>query len=265
LRRNAAPRLEPSSGKLDPYEVAYLAGGPKNVMTSAIAKLLNDEHLDLKPPGYLDAAGKDLPPGVADMEKIIHGQVRRSPLSRLDDLLHPLWGAFERISSRLRQEGYLFDESDRLRHTVLPSLLPLCVILLGVIKILVGMTRNRPVFFLVVLCGVSLFLVYRFMKSDERTPAGIALVDRLRKENAAMEYQASWRFHELSGEDVVLATGLFGTGILVGGPFAMLDQILHPPRKHGGGDGGSDGGGVGCSSGGCGGGCGGGGCGGCGG
>jgi hypothetical protein len=68
----------------------------------------------------------------------------------------------------------------------------------------------------------------------------------------------------LKSSELVAAIGLFGCGMLAGGPLTKVHEML--PRAAGGGGCSSGGGGCGGDGGGCGGGgCGGGGCGGCGG
>jgi uncharacterized protein (TIGR04222 family) len=143
---------------------------------------------------------------------------------------------------------------------VLPLVLVLLVPLFGVVKIFVGISRDRPVTILVVLCIFSVIVAFGgFGRSVYRSRRGDRALGQLKEANAALQFQAGRRIENLAGDDLVLALGLFGMAILAGGPMAGLQTALKPPVN-------SSGCGGGCGSSGCGGGgCGGGGCGGCGG
>jgi uncharacterized membrane protein YgcG len=136
----------------------------------------------------------------------------------------------------------------------------------GMPKILVGMSRHKPVLFLIILCGISLVLaIIFFTQSCIRTTRGDRALEYLRGEHRSLEYSLI-HGSPTTGAELALALGLFGTGLLIASPaFANLGPLM---RRSYGSTGGSSGcgSGSGCGGGSCGGGGGcGGGCGGCGG
>src|SRR5262249_37307681 len=142
--------------------------------------------------------------------------------------------------------------------TVLPMV---ALLVLGLMKINVGVSRGRPVGFLVVLCVLTgIVALALLIKRPHRSRRGDRALARLKGENAALRHAPRSLSTRVSADDLALAVALFGTAVLVGGPLADLRTALMPPPSAGGGDCGSSCGG----GGGCGGGCGGGGCGGCG-
>src|SRR5262249_23710666 len=113
-----------------------------------------------------------------------------------------------------------------------PLLLTLSVVLLGVIKIFVGISRHRPVGFLFILCVISAVVAFvALARKVHRSRRGDEALTRLQGKNSAMEFQAGRRAGELSGEDLLLAVGLFGMGILAGGPLAGMQTAFLPPVR----------------------------------
>ena len=99
----------------------------------------------------------------------------------------------------------------------------LAVLVLGMMKISVGMTRHRPVGFLVILCAMTAVIgLALLVVRPRRSRYGDRELDRLRRENAALRTATGSRADELTGADLALALGLFGTAVLAEGPLADL-------------------------------------------
>jgi uncharacterized protein (TIGR04222 family) len=257
--------------ELSPPEIAYLAGGKKLALGAAIARLVHDDalaldtsHVNLK----TTAAGA----GVAvasDVEGAIMAAVAKSPMnqSSIDTVLEGAAEALEPVKEKLEDLSLLVRDGGPIARFV-PLAVALLAVAFGVIKIGIGIARIRPVGFLALLCVVSVIAaLICFARPVFRSRRGDHALAQLKKANSALEYQARSRLDDLSGDDVVMALGLFGMGLLAGSRFADLRTALRPlaPRGSSGWGGGGSGCGSGCGGGGgCGGGCGGGGCGGCG-
>jgi uncharacterized protein (TIGR04222 family) len=165
-----------------------------------------------------------------------------------------LAGAAVQLEQRLVDQGLLMEQGEA-RQLGLYATIPLVLLIgFGLIKVVIGMGRDRPVGFLVafIVATVVVALV-RLFRIDRRTRAGISAVsearlraDRLRRASTEAE--------------TGMAVALFGTAILIGSPIADLHGFR---RQTGDSSGGGGCGGGGSSDGGSG--CGGGGCGGCGG
>jgi uncharacterized membrane protein YgcG len=140
---------------------------------------------------------------------------------------------------------------------------------LGVLKLGVGLWRDRPVGFLLMVLLFASMIGYGMLGSQpRRTRKGDKALAKLRADNAALRTtaKADGAWGTMSSGSVAMAVALFGTGLLAASGMGDLRTYLMPPGSGGGadvdvgGDSGSDsGGGDGGSS------CGGGGCGGCGG
>jgi uncharacterized protein (TIGR04222 family) len=263
------PPLETSD--LSPYEIAYLAGRETLAVNAAIARLVHDDvlaldtsHVNLK----TKAEG-----GVATVSEAVEEAILSAVRSgnkeqkSIDEVRDEATKALEPVAEKLEDLGLLVGDEDRIVRVV-PLIVALLVVPFGVIKISVGLERNKPVSFLVILCVVSVIVaLICFARPVFRSRRGDLALANVKRQNSALRYQAHSRLDDLAGDDVVIALGLFGLGLLAGSRIADLRAALRPIQPYSGGSAwGSSGCGSGCGGGGgCGGGCGGGGCGGCGG
>jgi uncharacterized protein (TIGR04222 family) len=252
--------LEVGDKTLDPYEAAYLAGGPKRTVEAALAALVQGGAVEIQP-----TSRKGLLTG--SFERTMHpleSKVAKILSSSRGDIIQA-----RRQSTSLTREtrdalverGYVLPGSTALAVSW-TSVLPLVLLLgLGLMKIQVGVSRDRPVGFLVIFCIFTALTILAFLYwKPRRTHRGDRVLGSLRSDHSALRYAARVPNPTLLAADVALAVALFGRETLDTGPLADLRQILAPPvsSTNGGGCGGG-----GCGGGG-GGGCGGGGCGGCG-
>lgn len=270
LLRLPAGDPELDSKQLSPCEIAYLAGGEKLAVNAAIARLVHDDalaldtsHVNLK----TTAAGGAVTVA-SDVEGVIMATVEKSPMNQIsiDTVLDEASDALEPVRDRLEELGFLVGDGQAVARFV-PLAVALLVVVFGVIKIGVGVVRIKPVGFLAILCVISaVAALVCFARPVFRSRRGDRALAELKKSNSALKYQARSRLDDLAGDDVVMALGLFGMGLLAGSRIADLRTALRPLPSRGSSNWcGSAGCGSGCGGGGCGGGCGGGGCGGCGG
>jgi uncharacterized protein (TIGR04222 family) len=147
------------------------------------------------------------------------------------------------------------------------SIAPLLVVIaLGLAKIGVGISRNKPVMFLVIgVLVVTAIMVIGFFRKPRRTKTGDHVLEQALDQHAALESESTEEARVLRPESVALAVGLFGTAYLAGSELDLLRQSMPNVTQGGWSNFSSSDGGCGSDGGGCGGGCGGGGCGGCGG
>jgi uncharacterized protein (TIGR04222 family) len=250
---------------LSPYEVAYLAGGTELAVNAAVARLVHQGGLAIDADSRKLSVRDALPAGASGLERAVYLAADCKGGEALAVVYSSAAAGLEPTRRRLQELGLLVPDDAARTARLLPLLLVLAVTLFGVIKIFVGLSRSRPVVFLIGLCVVSaVAAVAGFGRAVHRSRRGERMLVRIRRDNAALEYQAGRRVDELSGDDLVLGLGLFGLGILAAGPLADLRTAI---RRHadssssawgwwGGGCGGGSCGG-GCGGGGCGGGCGG--------
>lgn len=251
---------------LDPYEVAYVAGGEELVVNAAVASLVNGGCLEVdslaRTVNRVNARSPDVHPleaavfDVVDPDKATTVATLRSRVSlkALESAVRPI------------QRQLVLDESRAINVRILTTTPLFLVLVLGIAKAFVGVSRGRPIGTLVILGVFSAVLIAGlYAWKPQRTGRGNAALAVLRSRNAALGNTASYGAWRLASSDLVLAIGLFGMGVLASatGSLASLGKALKPPPQQGGSFSGCGSSTSGCGSS-CGGGCGG-GCGGCGG
>lgn len=255
----AAPASTPA---LTPLESAFLAGGRARAIDAALVGMLQHHIIEAKPEGGGLALGTGSGKLLAGLQADLFREIARRS-GALDKLHRLRTAALERMETRLANDGLLLVSSPAERRcTRLALSAPVAaVLLLGLAKIAIGVARSRPVVLLTLLVLVAtVMLGIKFFRLPLRSSLGDAVLDDLHRRNAALQATAKRRSAELDEASLMLAVGLFGTGVLASSELLWMQKGFAPNRS-------SDGGSTGCgSSGGCGGGGGGGGgCGGCGG
>jgi uncharacterized protein (TIGR04222 family) len=260
--------LKPS--ELDPYEVAYLAGGRKATIDAAIASLASQSAVavDAVNHRFTRLNGASAQAHLHPVENAILRATDSGIGTYLHDL-HDDYGAIDKIADDLRSRGLIVSRGRSILGRMLAVLVMLTVVAFGVTRIVQGISRDKPVAYLVIACFATVVLAFvAFGRRLHRTHRGECVLKDFKSAKASLlPADGQVVRHDLAGRELALALGLFGVGILATGPLTNLHTALRPTK----GDAGSGWGGSswscggGCGGGGGGGGCGGGGCGGCGG
>ncbi len=227
MREPSAPL--PEEPALTPYELGYLAGGPLAVHTALAhmvdAGILGFDHATNRLSKRSDAEAK------GPLEQAI---VAAGPSFEVKQAYEVSGPVLDQMRKRLEDLGLLLTRERTVWARLLPPLLLLLVVVFGVIKIGVGISRDRPVAFLFIGCGVvlgiSLILALRRVVLSRR---GADLLTRLREKHAALQTSARKAPATLAGRDLTLAVGLFGAGVLAGGSFAGLHRAMRPAAAGG--------------------------------
>jgi uncharacterized protein (TIGR04222 family) len=256
--------------RTDPYEVAAL-GGPDTLIEAVVGSLVHRNVLRLD--GRRIATGDALPADAAPVERSVFECTATGDVT-MEVLRQALSPDIEHYQRRLSQKGLVLDELRARPALRLPSLVYGAFLLLGVAKILVGLERDRPVMFLVLIVAIGSLGFLVLGKRPWRTRLGDATLEALREEHQALRTTAiaGDASRTLDGRELALAVGLFGPAMLIPMGYSGLRQTLNPSSSGSSGDSSSsssDSSSSSCSSGDSGGSssssCGGGGCGGCGG
>jgi uncharacterized protein (TIGR04222 family) len=261
---------------LDPFEIAWLEGGPAAVVRAALASLHHRKLITMQH-GQVVSHMREHDAALPPIEKEVFRGVRHGLSARELALL--VDDECERIAARLEDEGLAIGPRRRAVLQIVPAIGMSVCFSIGVVKLMLGIARDRPVGFLAILLvasAVALVCAVRFV--PRRTTAGTRLLRELGERYEALRTTLySSAADRLQPADVAMAVGLWGAAALA---VPMLESVataseLRKVRRDDGsgsfgggassssGCGGGDGGGG--SSCGGGGGCGGGGCGGCGG
>ena len=239
--------------ELDAYDMAFLAGGKNRASFAAVASLTHRGALEIDEQQHRLRHGA-LPDAVHAFEAGIHQKVARSAGSAFKEIADQCVAMPEcaRIEEKLKKLGLLTTALQGRTVCFIPMLIALLVPAIGFIKIVIGLTRDKPVGILIVLSVLSLVGALLFATRPHRTRRGDAVLARLREKYGELKSQVPLGESTLALLALPLAVGLFGPGVLNG---TALDNMEKKLEANAGGT----------QGGGCGGGCGGGGCGGCGG
>ena len=252
--RARLPIEEPNTPlpELDAYETAFLAAGKNRAMLAAVGSLADRGALRLDEKEH--RLRRDVRSGNAHpFEAAVHDAASVDPGSTFAELSAKcsVSSAFAPIEDRLRQLGLLPTGDQGLHACLWPTLIALLAPVMAITRIVLGISRDKPVGILIFAFVVSLAISLSFAVRPHRTRRGDAVLARLKEKYAEMETRSHLGEQSFDPLVLPLAVGLFGTGVLANTRLANLEKKLQT----------SDG----CGGGGCGGGCGGGGCGGCGG
>jgi len=248
---------------LQPVEVALLAEGERHAVRTAVAGLAHRQLLVVEGKLRTVRATGRPPADSARTEQRIHTMMGDAAKS-IDQVAALAGSLFEPVRGRLESLGLLVADEQRWKLRAVPAAVLAAVLLVGLYKINVGMSRNRPITYLALLCWVTVgAMVVMLVRTPRRSRRGDYALDSLRSRNTGLRQTVAARPDRVAPDDFTLAIALFGVAIIQTGPLTELRTVFARPQT--GGD--STTSGSSCSSsggGGCGGGCGGGGCGGCG-
>jgi uncharacterized protein (TIGR04222 family) len=164
--------------------------------------------------------------------------------------------SLHQIGNQLMETGLLIPDENKLAIRFFPFLIALVVPVVGFVKIMVGLSRHRPVAYLTMGCIVATIIAVCFLCWRlHRSRRGDLLMRQLRNRHYALQHTVQARQAACSPSDVSIAVSLFGLGVLVGSPLGALHAAFGADRRGSSGCGSACGGG--CGGGGCGGGCGG--------
>lgn len=233
-------REVPTSGE---DELAVLAGGKDRLTETVLSRLL-----------ARDAAVIERGKFVFDSRVPVNTPVEReivalSAPASWKAIGNVVGRANDRIRHDLESRGLLM-EKDEARRLGLFAIMPFAILIaVGLIKVQVGLGRERPVGFLIAFMIVTAVVaLIRLFAIDRRTQGGMATLKQAQARAERLKLAAP-------RDETGMAVALFGTAVLVGSPLADLHKLRQSDGGSGGGDssGGGDGGGSGCGGGGCGG------------
>lgn len=228
---------------LDVYETAYLAGGKKRAVDTAIASLVQNKSVTVEPVQKTLRLQEPRKEFSSPIEQAVANAIGSS--GQIDAVRSATTRQTGAIRDRLRQLGLLVMPNQSIKAQIYPAVILVCVLALGIAKIGVGISRGRPVGFLVMMCLVLSVVGLCFLLVPvHRSRYGDQVLQEIRSRIPSTPVRHA-------DPQLPLAFALMGAAILPTDTFADLKQIFTPVSS------GGDGGGGGCGGGGCGGGCGG--------
>jgi uncharacterized protein (TIGR04222 family) len=219
--------------RLDAYEAAFLSGGGNAVIDTAIAMLVQRQVLKAASATRSLATCGPLPRDAHPVEQAVYTAARTS--TPVQEVRAAARWSIEQIADRLKIMGLVLSDGRWRAARWIPTLIIAAVLLLGLAKIYVGMSRHRPVSLLVILSMITAVIALVFFLARPRaTPLGEHVLLQLKLDNAALQTTARSQPQMLTPGDVAYAIGLFG---IVALPFAdaswteLLRQQLRRRRR----------------------------------
>ncbi len=256
-RRFAESGDAPKLNLADPYLIAHLRGGSNEAIRLAVVSLIERHLLKVK-----DKTVERSPNPVEDssLPKIESAalQVLRTPSTpaKLFDNSY-LKTTCEPYRATLQQAGLLPSDEQQNMRSVIFALALLCLLSVGIYKVRIGLTNDRPIAFLVIMMVVAT-ITLAFALFPRLTPRGKAMLADVKSLYGGLRIRKS---NKLPQTEALMLAAVFGIGALGAFDYAYAKELF--PRADASSSGGSSCGSS-CGSGGgssCGGG---GGCGGCG-
>ena len=244
-------RLRPSgrsAGMPDDETLAFLAGHAPRLVEAGVARLLASGALVIQGGKRFLRGG-----GIAGGVSLDRALLAVPMPATWDDFAKAAKPHAEAVERRLIASRLLIDRGEARRIGLVAALPFTGLFLFGSAKLVVGLSRDKPVGFLIAFLVVTLIaILIRIFAVDRRTAGAVEAVASARERHERLRRAPTT-------DETGRAVALFGTTVLAGSAFAALHQMRtqSDSGSGGGGDGGGDGGG--CGGGGCG------GCGGCGG
>ncbi|HIK42466.1 TIGR04222 domain-containing membrane protein, partial [Thermoleptolyngbya sp. M55_K2018_002] len=236
--RQPSNRTETSLPKLDPYEVAYLVNGANQVIDTAIVNMARSQ------PPAIEVQEKFLVPLVApeslqhSLERAILESMHGSKATVDSIRRHTVTvRAVETLRSRLQELGLALSSAQAAKARLYPTLLLLLPLLLGIAKVLVGLSRGRPVGFLLMMIVVWLAVIAIFQLPPLSSRYGDRALQQIR---ATHQSAMTLRTRDLSAmqqTQLLFLIALAGTTALRGKEFASLRAALSPVSRTGSGSG----------------------------
>jgi uncharacterized protein (TIGR04222 family) len=251
------------AAKLHPTEVAYVFGGIERAIEAAVAGLHHRGVIDIEADGLLkltaQARGSVLRPDGVFRGVIVGEEMSRVEgfvLERLPATIRDLCANSDAVDivlrRKLEEQGLLVENQRAATRLVrAPAFLWMLV---GAIKIAIGLSRDKPVFLLFVLMFGAAWALIVF-RAPRLTSLGRLLERNMKRRYAALESTARSASQQLDAAEMTLAYGMFGYLVA---PALLMSAM---PSYHAAVLASTTTSGSSCGSAGCGGGCG--GCGGC--
>ena len=206
---------------LNTYEIAFLAGGNHRLIMAAITSLVKQGYVEVLKEGKLVVTGKI--DAIADpVEKAVAQDILATD-GAIEQVFRKSTGMKDSIRSRLEQLGLFLSDAQAFKAQIYPSLIVVILLGIGLCKMAVGISRDKPVGLLLICIFGLLVLGARFFVKPQRSRYGEIIFDDLTNRLQHLKTANS------SDSELVLAVAFFGATVLMADmALADLYQMLTP-------------------------------------
>jgi uncharacterized protein (TIGR04222 family) len=253
---------EQPKSELDGYATAFLNGGKVLTVNTAIANLINQKAMRVDAKSGRLTSLVPTPQFSHPLERLVYVAAESTDGTPVGNVRLTAVPGVTAIAEDLKMRGLVVADDAARKAILIPLLIAFAAIGVGVVKIMIGINRDRPVGYLVALCIIfGIISLVALARRPVRSRYGDGVLEQLRAKHIGPR-ELGRNASCVSAAEFATMVGLFGFAALEGSNLENLRQSLQPPANGSGnwsgcGGGSSCGGGGGCGGGGCGGGCGG--------
>lgn len=237
FRRRAESGAAPKIDLHDPYLIAYLRGGESDVLRVALISLIDrgilvtDDHF-IRRADHVDDTLIEQPIEYEILKKFgAHGQ----PSSVLEAASvftnNELKSALQPYRDKLERAGLMPDAAVRIQRLRRLSLALLFLVVTGVSKIIIGISNDRPVFFLIAMMTTAI-AVAAALSFPRLTARGDVALESVTSLYAGLMTRINSMTPGSSPAELAMFAAVFGVGALAATPFAYADDFFHQTRRH---------------------------------
>ncbi len=244
-----APSGAHPNANLDPYETAYLRESPALAVRAALANLVSQGAMQLTPGSTFERVSPSSRAAHPLEEAILLAGANPASAMTIERRVRP---ALDSIANGLVEKGLLVGPSER-NMAAIGTLALLAAAAIGVAKVVVGISRDRPVLFLVMMVAALVIVMFALMSRRlHRTRAGDEAIEnmknRYRREAMIAQSQAGPPADTAPDarrgpapamayggfDPITMMVALYGMNMLMHHPtLAPMQQAFVPPAESG--------------------------------
>jgi uncharacterized protein (TIGR04222 family) len=212
--------------QLDGYATAFLNGGKILTVNTAIANLVrqNAMHVDRNCLTSLEPK----PEFSHNLEKLVYAAAHSPNGNSIGNVRASARSFVAGILEQLQSQRLVLSNNQARKAVILPLMLSLVALAIGIIKIIIGLNRGKPVSFLVGLCFLGFILsLIALARPARRTRLGDAVLKQLQDNHTGSHYLGS-SLSNVSAAEFAVLMGLFGMTELDGTELSDLRRSLQP-------------------------------------
>ncbi len=232
--RGPAPTHRTSSSISDPYLIATLTGGSDLALYAAMTELTRRGLMTSAGPESISVVpGANAPADLHPFERAVFGALPKV-IGSIKEVRNELSVELKGLRSVLEKEQLVVSDARREGGRRTANRLMGAIILIGVIKLVLGIARYKAVGWLVLLLSVATMLFFVFRRRVPfRTKQGDANLRDLRRRNERFGLWSDIQSQDRTtqGSLLPLAVGLYGFPILSGSPWGFIERNLVPEEE----------------------------------
>jgi len=225
LRRNAEAGPPPQLNLADPYLVAYLRAGEAETMRLAVVSLIERDMLATNGTQLLRKSKPGPKVNANPLEHAVLSKFSQPGEAASIYKDASLKAVCQQYRQQLEQVGLLPDNSTKAARWLRMSVAVLFLGGVGAVKVMIGLSRERPVAFLVIL--MILVLIALIATSFPRlTERGKEFLEDARTLYGGLRDQAAVMQSGAATPEVLMLAAVFGVGVLSTSAFGYTRQLF---------------------------------------